>query len=451
MSGSPAAVHRAMQRRARLWVAAVGCAVAGLLLSGVGLWQGDSIFLLLGLLLCAIAVPAAVRAKAKAWASSLGKPPPGVLVALLRGAGWMFYAGLLTAAISWLSLGGDPTKFIFVGMVAGCIAMGVSLVHSGWPRRIGDGLHCARCDYTCAEWDIDLRPLQCPECAHYWGYDVRRGKRFVRFRFLVCGGIIALLAFLGTNLGLIGGMTRLVPTWALLISERSGGGDRLLYRALARRTLSPAEEDAVVDRVLTRFAADPKDLGMTFIEELDRAMPVSRLGPKVRDRIFEVGFPVRVIAPRKILAATPVNVRLVTTSNGPPDLLTAVPIANSSASYLSAGLFLDAVWAEPVEAAGVVVPPASGGGANSGAGLGKRVTWWYQAWEPFGGESPLGAALTFEQPGKYVVFMRYWVFLTPTQQADVVTWRPDGVPEFLGLTFRFERRTEKLEVTVESE
>jgi len=442
-----------MQRRARFRVVAVACAVAGVLLSGVGLWQGDSLLLLLGLLLCAVAVLAALLAKAAARAGSYGRVPSGAVVAALRGFGWMLYAGVLTAAISWLSFGGDPTKFIFMGTVAGCFAMGASLIYSGWPRRVGDGLHCARCDYTCAERDIDLRPLQCPECTHYWGYDVRRGKRFVRFGFLVCGSMIASVAFLGPNLGLIGGMTQVVPTWALLISERSGGGDRLLYQALARRALSgalsPAEEDAVVERVLTRFATDSEEPGMAFIEALNRAMPVSRLGPKVRDRIFEIGFPVRVIAPRKIEAETPVNVRLVTTSNGPPDLLAAVPNRNISAPYLSAGLFLDAVWAEPVEAAGEAVPSATGAGANGGVGRGQRVTWWYQAWEPFGGESPVAATLTFDKPGRYIISMRYWIIVSPTQDADLVSWRSDGVPEFNGLTYRFERRTTKLTVTVD--
>ena len=449
MQGSPAAIHSGMRRRARLRVAAIGCGVVGVLLGGVGLWVEESVFLLLGLLVCGLIVPAALMAQSAASAGHSFKAPPGVVVATVCGVGWLVYAGVLTAAISWLSLGGDPTKFIFMGTVAGCVAMGASLIRSGWPRRVGDGLHCARCDYTCAERDIDLRPLQCPECMHYWGYDVRRGKRFVRFGFMVCGGMIALVAFLGPNLGLIGGMTRLVPTWALLISERSGGGDRLLYQALAKRALTSAEQDAVIDRVLRRFAVDPREPGMAFIEALNRAVPVTRLGPQVRDRIFEVGFPVRIIAPRKLETEKPIALRLVTTSGGPPDLLAAVPNPNVNASYLSAGIFLDGVWAEPVDVFGEVVKAGEAASVTSDAGRGKNVTWWYQAWEPFGGESPLAATLTFEKPGKYLVNMRYWIMIAPNQEASSVSWRDDGVPDFRPPTYRFERRTAKLVVTVE--
>lgn len=76
----------------------------------------------------------------------------------------------------------NATLCIFSGLA------GARLLYSGMTRRIGNTLHCSRCNYHIEDTSL---PRRCPECSGIWAHRLVRGK-IVPSNVLISAGVILL-------------------------------------------------------------------------------------------------------------------------------------------------------------------------------------------------------------------------------------------------------------------
>lgn len=136
---------------------------------------------------------------------------------------------------------------------------GARLVYSGMTRRIGDTLHCSRCNYQIIDTSL---PRRCPECSGVWAHRLVRG-RIVRSTKLISAGII--LLFICTfapipRLEISRAFIRrqMATAWILSEASKSLGEnytlDAELWRELSKRQLTEQQAGALADLVLRATA-----------------------------------------------------------------------------------------------------------------------------------------------------------------------------------------------------
>ncbi|MBL8875475.1 MAG: hypothetical protein JNM86_06735 [Phycisphaerae bacterium] len=95
-----------------------------------------------------------------------------------------------TGAIIFYLLLTPPTRLLPPN-AALCIFSGLAgakLLYSGMTRRIGNTLHCSRCNYHIEDTSL---PRRCPECSGIWAHRLVRGK-IVPSNVLISAGVILL-------------------------------------------------------------------------------------------------------------------------------------------------------------------------------------------------------------------------------------------------------------------
>jgi DNA-directed RNA polymerase subunit RPC12/RpoP len=276
--------------------------------------------------------------------------------------------------------------------------VGMVLAQGGWGRRVGESLHCPRCEYefTFAERDA---PIRCPECGTPWLGLLRKGRRVMSIKMMVSGISIALLgAVLFQPIFWLGPFVKILPTpilyTALYMDPRSSidAWDELNTRSLsATSTLSLARR--VAAHRLQHQWGSPAD------KWFEANVAAGRIPAALQERLWRESFVTHLDLPKEVRAGTsfPVRLRTLRAANG----------FSSQLAVMFAGYSLDGA-----ELVGRVEEPA----------------WAYQLRpSPFRGpRTAFEQQFRIDTPGKHSIRATYWVIFQPSFWA--IAWGPDGTP-----------------------
>gem|GEM_PF-3914008 len=136
---------------------------------------------------------------------------------------------------------------VFRDVAGYLLATGVGFLIQERTHRLGDQLHCAKCEYPLTPAD------NCPECGAPWTWPrtLVRGTRHRRrwlqaaaWLLIVTGTLAAVAGFSRHTLA------RLLPTSMLVTAAVRPNGDFDVFSELDRRALSPAERSSIINGLL---------------------------------------------------------------------------------------------------------------------------------------------------------------------------------------------------------
>ncbi len=229
-----------------------------------------------------------------------------------------------------LSSPGALIPFAAMVPAAGIAIMVSSLRH----RRVGDSLHCPKCDYElgCAPEDA---PIRCPECGHPWlGSWLKGASRRDPRRALLGAGIIVvgcfpmLLTFTSLGTAAVG----VLPTRGLiaLTAYDAWGHHKAAWSELLSRQLSSDERDALAVNLLDLRLSDGYLYG-TPASWLDDAATRRTIPQPLIDRYYTEWFVPRLEAPAVVRRGTTPQVRLFAADHkGGPGLYMYVRVESAS-------------------------------------------------------------------------------------------------------------------------
>jgi len=152
---------------------------------------------------------------------------------------------------------------------------GARLLYSGLTRRIGNTLHCSRCNYHIVDTSL---PRRCPECAGVWAHRLVRGK-ITRSTRLVSAGVILLFIFtlapvprFEVSRAFI--RRQMATSW--IVSQATNSlqdglvYDSDLWRELGKRTLTDQQAKSLATPILDQSATNKlRDYAaLTWLENL---------------------------------------------------------------------------------------------------------------------------------------------------------------------------------------
>ncbi|MBX3390411.1 MAG: hypothetical protein KF691_13255 [Phycisphaeraceae bacterium] len=191
---------------------------------------------------------------------------------------------------------------------------GARLVYSGMTRRIGDTLHCSRCNYQIIDTSL---PRRCPECAGVWAHRLLRG-RIVRSTKLISAGII--LLFICTfapiprlEVGRAFIRRQMATAWIFSEATKSLKEnymlDAELWRELSKRKLTDQQAQSLADLVLRGTANNSlRDNGAyRWLEDLVFSGQAPRTAA---DGFMDLSLAFQIVAPRSSFAGSPVPVTI---------------------------------------------------------------------------------------------------------------------------------------------
>lgn len=163
----------------------------------------------------------------------------------------------------------NATLCIFAGIA------GVRLLYSGLTKRIGNTLHCSRCNYQIVDTSL---PRRCPECAGVWAHRLVRGK-ITRSTRLISSGVLLLFVFTLAplpRLEVSRAFIRRQMTTSWIVSQASEAlkdglvFDADLWRELGKRSLTDQQAEGLANLVLRQTAANAlRDYAsLTWLEDL---------------------------------------------------------------------------------------------------------------------------------------------------------------------------------------
>lgn len=205
-----------------------------------------------------------------------------------------------------------PSRRYFAPNLSLCLFSGITgarLVYSGMTRRIGDTLHCSRCNYQIIDTSL---PRRCPECAGVWAHRLVRG-RILRSTRLISAGII--LLFICTfapipRLEISRAFIRRQMATAWILSEATKSLkenytlDAELWRELSKRKLSDQQARSLADLVLRGTANNSlRDNGAyLWLEDLVFSGQAPR---SAADSFMDLSLAFQIVAPRSSYAGRP--------------------------------------------------------------------------------------------------------------------------------------------------
>jgi hypothetical protein len=203
---------------------------------------------------------------------------------------------------------------VMIPFTAMVTTLGVQLAAYGYKkRRVGESLHCPRCDYEVGVPEHDA-PAICPECAHDWKGRWIRGA--VQQSGLIGGLGIAIVVIgllpLAVQLKAVGKYpTSLLPTSGLKImaGEDAWGHNKLTWTELLKRKLSQAESDALATKLLALRNSEGYLYG-TPSTWMETAAATGTISPELVRRYYEEWFRPSVATADALKAGEPVQVRL---------------------------------------------------------------------------------------------------------------------------------------------
>ncbi len=137
---------------------------------------------------------------------------------------------------------------------------GARLIYSGLTRRVGQTLHCSRCNYQIIDTSL---PRRCPECAGVWAHRLVRGKVERSMPLFSVGIILVFVMTLAPipRLEVSRAFIRrqMSTAWILSQAETALAEGRLfdngLWIELAKRPLTENQAQHLADIVLAQSAA----------------------------------------------------------------------------------------------------------------------------------------------------------------------------------------------------
>ncbi|MGH7242718.1 MAG: hypothetical protein ACREJD_04815 [Phycisphaerales bacterium] len=152
---------------------------------------------------------------------------------------------------------------------------GAKLLYSGLTRRIGNTLHCSRCNYHIVDTSL---PRRCPECAGVWAHRLVRG-RITRSTRLISAGVILLFILTLAPIPRFevsrAFIRRQMATSWIVAQAASSLNDGLVYdadlwRELSRRAITEQQAQTLADLLLQQSATNKlRDFaGFTWLEDL---------------------------------------------------------------------------------------------------------------------------------------------------------------------------------------
>ncbi|MFO0861421.1 MAG: hypothetical protein U0570_12780 [Phycisphaerales bacterium] len=138
-----------------------------------------------------------------------------------------------------------------------CILSGLAgarLLYSGWTRRVGNTLHCSRCNYEITDTSM---PRRCPECSGVWAHRLVRGRIDRNTNLIGVGIVLLFLASLSPfpRLEVSRSFIRRQFSTNWLIAQaieslnENAAHDPGLWRELSKRTFTDQQIQPLTDRI----------------------------------------------------------------------------------------------------------------------------------------------------------------------------------------------------------
>lgn len=163
----------------------------------------------------------------------------------------------------------NATLCIFSGLA------GARLLYSGLTRRIGNTLHCSRCNYHIVDTSL---PRRCPECSGVWAHRLVRGKVTRSTRLISAGVLLLFILTLAPlpRFAVSRAFIRRQMTTSWIVSQAASSlkdgltYDVDLWRELGKRTLTEQQARSLASPILQQSASNQlRDYGaLTWLENL---------------------------------------------------------------------------------------------------------------------------------------------------------------------------------------
>ncbi len=291
--------------------------------------------------------------------------------------------------------------------------VGFTVAAGGWGRRVGESLHCPKCDYEFRFDDAENAPKVCPECGTPWIGKLIKGRRVRSLKLVAIGAAVVVGSYVVFNpVFYMGALAPHLPTpvlcAAVYAAPRSGVG---IWDEVALRTVSPWWTGVLAERVLSQRIEAPFDDAPCkwFL-----AMAGSgRLSADQVERYYSETFRASVVAPGTVKVGEAFTVSL--------------SVSRIAATGNTFGIMF------------------AGYGIDDGAPLAGRVTKTVWAHElrpqPYlftSTTSSFPATLALAAPGKHSVRAVFWVIHQQSFTEQLV-WQADGTPVTPVGATRFEK------------
>jgi hypothetical protein len=166
-----------------------------------------------------------------------------VIWPMIRGTSW----GDMLPMVAWM------VPFMF----------GTTLIAGGVTRRVGESLHCPKCEYEYAYAEPADAPLRCPECGAHWIGLLKKGRRVRSPRMMTAGIVVCTLGLLiASPVFYMRSLAPQLPTGVLCASVYVNPGSSFgAWEELAKRPLSEGWIRRLAAMAIERRARMSFDLG----------------------------------------------------------------------------------------------------------------------------------------------------------------------------------------------
>ena len=290
---------------------------------------------------------------------------------------------------------------------------GMSLAGAAAARRVGETLHCPRCEYEYKFDDDANAPIRCPECGSTWLGMLKKGRKVRSWRLAVAGGAFAIASLLVMNpIFYMSYLAPHLPTPVLGASLFLAPGNAYaVWGELEKRPLSGWWMSTLAERALVLRASNQYDNGPSaWMEAMNTA---GKLPATATERYYREGLVAELVVPAKVKVGESfeARVRVKHVANG---------------------------WGTQN---GVMFGGYRVGDATQAVGRQNATTWAHEL-RPrvFANYTEMFAqTVTAKERGELRVKVEYWVVYLPSFM-ETLEWQADGTPEKPPTALWFERR-----------
>ncbi|MCE9619204.1 MAG: hypothetical protein K8R92_04775 [Planctomycetes bacterium] len=279
-------------------------------------------------------------------------------------------------------------------------------------RRIGNSLHCPKCEYECRYDDPSQVPWECPECGTIWRGRLLRGRRNRSPKRIAAVLVITLAFYFALSpVFYMGYLAPRLPTSLLCgMLYAAPTSSYTAWDELATRPLGDWGTRTMAERVLClRTGRHDSGQGTEWLEKLEAA---GSLPADLLERYYHEGFEADLIVPDRVKVGQEftVNLRVTRCSRGGRNNL---------------GLFF----------AGYTV-----GESSQPVGRRNETQWAFELRPDYFSRhrDVLPQTLVVEQPGEVPVRVEYWLVCLPSFWPQL-HWQENGTPTMPKDALWFER------------
>lgn len=309
--------------------------------------------------------------------------------------GFSAFYGSLALILRGTSFGlGSQFMFMVPMMV------GMTLVSGGWGRRVGNSMHCPKCEYEFRFDDHPNAPKHCPECGSAWLGQLNKGRRVRSPRMIAAGIGVAFFGMVVLNpVFYLRSLAPHLPTpmlYAILyVAPKSAYTS---WDELATRPLDSRWTRVMAERVLRHRASDQYDSGPSQWFESMAAR--GSITSDLVDRFHREGFRAELMVPARVKVGEAFTVKL---------RVHHVAATRSCTGLMFAGFAIG----DEVPRRGRQTQPVWA------LELRPEAFWRHR--------DVLQQKFTSEHVGEIRVRVVYWVVNQPSFWNEL-TWQPDGTP-----------------------